>query len=85
LLQITAALERRGAVASLSLTLAIQTAGSRGGDHVRQPSQPATRSASASAPATLLEAPKHHLLGECIRARKERMTSKPDMAHVSTV
>jgi hypothetical protein len=25
------------------------------------------------------------LLGECIRARKERITSKRDMAHVSTV
>jgi hypothetical protein len=35
LLQITAALERRGAVASLSLTVAIETAGSRGGDYVR--------------------------------------------------
>ncbi len=43
MLQIKAALERRGAVASLSLTLAIETAGSRGGDHVRQPSQPASR------------------------------------------
>ncbi len=46
-MQITAALERRGAVASLSLTVAIETAGPRGGDHVRQPSQPASRSASA--------------------------------------
>jgi hypothetical protein len=36
LLQITAALERHGAVASLSLTVAIQTAGSRGGDGLRQ-------------------------------------------------
>ena len=52
MLQIAATLERRGAVASLSLTVAIETAGSRGGDHVRQPSQPAPRSASASAPAT---------------------------------
>ena len=35
MLKITAALERRGAVASLSLTVAIETAGSRGGDYVR--------------------------------------------------
>jgi hypothetical protein len=37
-LQIAAALERRGAVASLSLTVAIETAGSREGAHVGQPS-----------------------------------------------
>ena len=66
LLQITAALERRGAVASMSLTVAIQTAGYRCGDQVRQPSQSAQRSASASATATLLEASAAHV---CLRLK----------------
>jgi hypothetical protein len=46
-----------------------------------QPTGPKER--QRERPGDLLEAPKHHLLGECIRARKERMTSKPDTSRSS--
>ena len=47
-----ATIERRGAVTSMSLTTTPRTGDLRGSDHVRQPSQPVTMSASATATAT---------------------------------